>query len=122
VRPLGILFLAILLIGCGGKKPVSFKDQIQPILNNRCVKCHGTDVHRRNVVMTSYETFMNSRTASGKEPLVIPGNPAQSRLYILCATSQAHFRMPPDTSNITPLPPAELELLGKWIMQGAKDN
>ena len=122
MRPLGVLFISLIIVGCGGQKPVSYRDQIQPILNNRCIRCHGSEVHRRHVVVTSYEDFMNSRTTSGNEPLVIPGNPAQSRLYILCSTSQAHFRMPPDTSGITPLPANELELLGKWIMQGAKDN
>jgi hypothetical protein len=73
--------------------------------------------------MTSYKSFMSSHTISGKEPLVVPGSPYQSRLYILCETNQPHFRMPPDTSVSTaPLPPAELELLRHWIAEGAKDN
>ncbi len=65
---------------------------------------------------------MSSHTVSGKEPLVVPGNPYQSRLYILCETNQPHFRMPPDTSSVTPLPAAELDMLRHWITEGAKDN
>lgn len=121
MRPLVLLVLTLLLLGCG-HKTVSFREQIQPILNNRCIRCHGGEATRRQVVLTSYESVFSSRSFSGKDPLVIPGSPAASRLYILCATAQSHFRMPPDTSNITPLPPNELELLGKWIMQGAKNN
>jgi hypothetical protein len=116
-----ILILAVIVVGCG-RKPVSYKEQIQPIFNARCIQCHGTDVSRGKIILASYTGFMNSHTVSGKEPLVIPGSPYQSRLYILCETHQSHFRMPPDTSNLTPLPAPELELLRHWITDGAKDN
>ena len=123
MRYVTILILAVLVAGCGKKQPVSFKEQIQPVLNARCTKCHGSAVARGKIVMTSYTSFMNSHTISGKEPLVVPGSPYQSRLYILCETNQPHFRMPPDTSvSTTPLPAAELELLRHWIAEGAKDN
>lgn len=116
-----LLMLATMLIGCG-QKQISYRDQVQPILNARCTKCHSTETRRVKIVLTSYADFMNSHTVSGKEPLVVPGSPYQSRLYILCSTNQAHFRMPPDTSNITPLPTEELDILRKWIIQGSKDN
>lgn len=121
MRYVPVLIIVILIAGCG-KKPVSFKEQIQPILNARCTQCHGTEVARGKIVMASYPSFMSSRTVSGKEPLVIPGSPYQSRLYILCETNQPHFRMPPDTSSVTPLPAGELDLLRHWILEGAKDN
>ena len=113
--------ILVFVAGCG-KKSVSFKEQIQPIFNARCVRCHGGDVARGKIVMTSYAAFMASHTVSGKEPLVIAGNPYESRLYILCSTNQPHFRMPPDTSAVTPLAPEELDLLRHWITEGAKDN
>jgi hypothetical protein len=119
--PTFLFILLILVAGCG-KKSVSFKDQIQPILTARCTQCHGTEISRGKINVSSYASFMNSKTVSGKEPLVIAGSPYQSRLYILCETNQPHFRMPPDTSSVTPLPPAELELLRHWISDGAKDN
>jgi uncharacterized membrane protein len=121
VRPLAVVLLGLTLFGCA-RKPVSFHEQIQPILNSRCTKCHGTEARYGKIVLTSYDSLMYSRTISGKEPLAIAGSPAQSRMYILCATKQSHFRMPPDTSNVTPLPPSEMELLGKWISQGMKNN
>ena len=121
MRPVAILLLAVILVGCA-RKPVSFREQIQPILNSRCTKCHGTEARYGKIVLTSYDSLMSSRTKSGKEPLATAGSPGQSRMYILCATKQSHFRMLPDTSNVTPLPPAELELLGKWISQGMQNN
>jgi hypothetical protein len=121
VRRCVLIFLVFLFTGCG-QKPVSYREQIQPILNNRCVACHMTETRRMKVVLTSYDNVMNSRSVSGKEALVLPGSPYQSRLYILCSTDQAHFRMPPDTSKVTPLPTEELDLLRKWIIQGTKNN
>jgi hypothetical protein len=121
MRQIVVVFLTFFLLGCG-QKPVSYRGQIQTILNNRCVSCHGLEKPRGKVDLTSYESLMKARAFSGKEFLVVPGSPGQSKLYILCATSQAHFRMPPDTSTITPLPANELEVLGKWITQGAKND
>lgn len=124
MRATCILLLACIFLGCGqkGPQPVSFREQIQPILNNRCVRCHGAEKAIGKIALTSYENLMSSRTVSGKKPLVIPGNASESWLYILSATNQPHFRMPPDTSSITPLPKSELDILAKWIMQGAKND
>jgi len=124
MRALALLIVACLLLGCGQKtvKPVSFREQIQPTLNSQCVKCHGTELTRGKIVLTSYESLMHSRTFPGKKPLVIPQEPAKSWLYIVCATNQPHYRMPPDTSTVVALPKEQLQFLAKWIEEGAKDN
>ena len=116
-----IVLVSLLLFSCGPKS-VSYRTQIQPILTERCTRCHGEEVARGKILLTSYEALMSSRAVSGKAPLVIAGSPYQSRLYIVSSTNQAHFRMPPDTSTVVALSRDELELLVKWIMQGAKDN
>jgi len=118
------LLFAVLLFACGQKapEPVSFREKIQPVLNDRCARCHGTEKTFGKVVLTSYESVMSSRTHPGKKALVVPGTLSESWLYILCATDQPHYRMPPDTSKVTPLPKDELELMARWILQGAKNN
>ncbi len=122
MRKLSILLLAFLLCGCG-KKLVSYHDQVQPILDNHCTRCHSSEKHRGKVVLASYEALMNSHPAiAGKQSLVVPGSSKESRLFVLCATNQPHFRMPPDTSGMTPLPQPELEVVMKWINQGAMNN
>lgn len=118
-----IVAIALLLPGCGRKEqPVSFREQVQPVLQARCVSCHGADNAAGKIVLTSYESVMASRTVKGKQPIVVPENLPESWLYVLAGTDQPHFRMPPDTSRATPLPKGEVELLGKWITQGAKNN
>ncbi len=123
MRLLAIAILTVVLIGCSGQKPISYREQIQPILDKHCNQCHSEEVHRRKIVLASYGNIMTSKAAiTGGQPLVTPGDPTASRLYVLCATAQAKFRMPPDTSSLVPLSKSELELLVKWINQGAKDN
>lgn len=124
MRPLVLLIVACCVLGCGQKtvKPISYREQIQPILNSQCVKCHGMEVTRGKVVLTSYKSLMESRTFPGKKPLVVPQEPAKSWLYIVCATNQPHYRMPPDTSTVVALPKEQVQLLAKWIEEGAKDN
>jgi mono/diheme cytochrome c family protein len=121
MRAFGFLFLAIVFIGCS-KTPVSFKGQVQPILTQRCAECHGANNPPGKIVLTSYDSVMNARTIHGRKPLVIAGNPSESWLYMLARTDQPHFRMPPDTLGKKPLPEEEVQLIGKWIMQGARNN
>lgn len=124
MKNLTFLFLACVLSACGGcgSRNVSYREQIQPMLTERCVACHGTERARGKIVLTSYDHLMAARSVSGRAPLVTPGSPNESKLFILCATDQAHFRMPPDTSAVSPLAKQDLEHLRDWIKQGAKDN
>jgi uncharacterized membrane protein len=121
MRTLGIILLVLFLTGCS-KKPVSYRDDIQPILNDRCVTCHGPEKAATKVVLTSYEKLMGSQASKSKKSIVVAGNPSESWLYLRSGTEQPHFRMPPDSSTVTPLSAKEVELIGKWILQGAKNN
>ena len=119
-----ILLIAATLIGCGSKKPepVSFAGKIQPILNSRCVSCHSAERAEGNIILTSYPDLIASRILPGKKPIVIPGDHLKSWLFILSSTNQAHYRMPPDTSNQSLLPKEEIALIADWIKQGALNN
>ncbi len=122
MRLLTVVLVAFTLLSCHRDQAVSYKEQIQPILNAHCVRCHGGDHPSGKIDLTSYANLMTTRAkVSGRQPLIEPGSPSASRLYVLCATTQSHFRMPPDTSGVTPLPTEELKVLMRWISQGAKE-
>jgi hypothetical protein len=106
-------------MGCS--KDISYREQIQPILNQHCVACHNVDQPSGKIVLVSYDSLMHARTKA-KVLLVTPGDPKVSRLYILSATDQPHFQMPPDTSSFKRVSNDDLELIWKWIWQGAKNN
>jgi hypothetical protein len=94
------------------QEQLTFKD-IKPILDNRCVACHGSSYPGGELRLDSYAGLMKGGE-HGKA--VVPKNSAGSRLIkMLKGTVQP--RMPMDKP---PLPKAEIEKISKWIAQGAK--
>ena len=100
-----------------GDDTVDFVKDIQPILENNCVRCHheGKEKPKGGLMLSTREEAFKG----GKSGLVIvPGEPDKSSLYtstILPVTDDNH--MP---SEGDPLTKAQTELLRKWILQGAK--
>ena len=85
-----------------------FHRDIRPLLRNRCVKCHGPLKPAGNLNLS-----LPSALARGGEsgPAIVPGQPEESRLWQLVEREE----MPEGA----PLPPAEKELLKRWIAGGA---
>ncbi len=121
MRIAAIALLTLLLVGCG-RKTVSYQNDIQPVLNQRCTQCHSAQNPAANIVLTSYDSLMNAKVTKWKKPIVIAGNASESWLYLSCGTTQSHFRMPPDTLGLVALNEKEIDLIGRWIQQGAKNN
>jgi hypothetical protein len=94
---------------------VSFINDIAPILKEKCFGCHGAKNPKGKLDMTKYASF---RKGGSKDDPIVPGNPDESYLMtVLTATDKK--RMPPKESG-APLPPHQIELIGRWIQQGAK--
>lgn len=96
----------------GGNLPVSFGQDVLPILTSQCGSCHGG---QGGLWLTTFEQVMYGG-ASG--PAVVPGHPEQSRLY-LRLSSGAQPRMPLDAP---PLTRAEIDAIRSWIAEGAPKN
>jgi uncharacterized membrane protein len=100
--------------------PVSFKADVQPILQRRCVSCHtpgeqGTQIS--GLDLTAFDGVMKG-TKYG--PMVIPGNPDHSNLmWLLDWKASPQLRMPHGEQQ---LPEAERDKIRVWIRQGAKNN
>ncbi|MDX1616308.1 MAG: c-type cytochrome, partial [Candidatus Promineifilaceae bacterium] len=94
---------------------VSFSEDIMPIMEFRCIDCHGSD---GGWDAATYELFMNS---GDNAPVVIPGEPDNSLLVQkLKATHDEGDPMPPPP--IRPLSEAQIQLIVDWIAAGAPDN
>ena len=91
---------------------VSFADDVLPILQSRCLTCHGGDRIEGELVVGSYVELM---AGSKSGAVVLPGDAAGSLLYQLSASGE----MPRRGANLTPV---QLELLLLWINAGAQDN
>jgi hypothetical protein len=97
---------------------MSYKLDVKPILDSRCVACHspGGDGYKTSGLdLSTYEGLMKG-TKHG--PIVVPGEPLTSNLNVLIE-GRAQVRMP---HHERPLLVAQTEILREWVKQGAKNN
>ncbi|MBD0258121.1 MAG: DUF1553 domain-containing protein [Cytophagales bacterium] len=94
---------------------VDFNTQIKPILNKNCIACHG-GVKKAEGFSVLFRHEALAATKSGK-PAIIPGHAGDSEMIRRLTLQDPEQRMPLDAP---PLKEEEIELLRKWIDQGAK--
>ena len=90
-------------------------DSVQEILRQHCTSCHNEDQPRADLVLTSLDKIL-AGSASG--PVVVPGDPQASPLYLLAA----HLESPKMPPNKPRLSQRELSKLSKWISTGLSDE
>jgi hypothetical protein len=128
INRLLLVFPALALVGCG-QNEVSFSNDVQPIFETHCVRCHsGTaeGAKASQYVMTDYDGVM-SGTKYGQ--VVVPGSRLSSALYLVVAGKTApEIRMPPHNDESFAEGRGEMlsanmiETIGLWIDQGARNN
>jgi len=101
---------------------VSYKNDIQPILNDYCVDCHNSDVKRGNLNFENYDSMMASRYLKRNYPVVITKDPSMSRLYLVVRSNKSSIRMPPEFLGYDRLSDSDIETIRVWIAHGAKNN
>jgi mono/diheme cytochrome c family protein len=94
----------------GAEQPVSFGQDIQPLLSKRCFACHGPDGEEGLVRFDKRDELVEQRA-------VVPGKPEESELLARVTSTDPHERMPPKGD---PLSAAEVDRLRRWIAEGAK--
>ena len=92
----------------------TFNSIHEQILLPKCVGCHSPGQAAKRVPLNTREDLINS-----PRDLVIPGNPAESGLF-LAVTRTDQKRMPPATVSIEPLLKKEVEVIRQWILEGAQ--
>jgi Protein of unknown function (DUF1549)/Protein of unknown function (DUF1553)/Planctomycete cytochrome C len=97
------------------QKPVDFSRDIQPILNQNCVACHG-GVRQKNGVSFIFREEALGTGKSGRRTIV-PGNPGASEFMARLTSTDAEARMP---YHGPPLSPQQIDLFRRWIKEGAK--
>lgn len=98
-------------------KAVDFNRDILPILSDNCFTCHGPDEGQRmaNLRLDTQEGVFADR---GGYRVVVPGKSGESKLYQKISATDLAMRMPPASSNRT-LMSAQIELIRRWIDEGA---
>lgn len=94
---------------------VDFSADIKPILNKNCITCHG-GVKKSGGFSLLFEEEAFADTESG-EPAIIPGNAAASSFIQRLTEKDPELRMPYKKPQLSK---EEIQLLTKWVDQGAK--
>ncbi len=110
-----ILIVAFLLQSCQNSDKVDFSTQIKPILNNKCITCHG-GVKKNGGFSLLFEEEVFAETESGK-PAIIPSDASGSELIRRLHEDDPELRMPYEKPKLSD---EEIDLLTRWIDQGAK--
>ncbi len=96
------------------KDELDFNAEVRPIINTKCISCHGGVKESGGFSLFSREDALKP-TKSGK-PAIIPGDPKGSEFMKRLTHHDPEERMP---YHADPLKPEEIEVLRKWIKQGA---
>jgi mono/diheme cytochrome c family protein len=84
----------------------SFSGDVFPILESRCVQCHGPSRTSGGVRLDSYDAVLT---------VVVPGDAADSLLVEVVVTGNMPRRGPKLLSS-------EIEVISAWVNAGAPDN
>ncbi len=97
------------------KGPVSFINDVAPILKENCFACHDAKKRKGKMDMTTFESF---RKGGDHDDPIAAGKPDESYILDLLKAKDAS-RMPPKDSGEA-LPAAKIAVLEQWIKEGAK--
>lgn len=115
---LGFVTLGVPEIG----QSVDYQEEIRPILNEKCFKCHSGPRAKGKLRMDDLENF--SKRIGGDDPAIVPGDPATSLLTIKAGLPREDGdAMPPPPARARgaePMTSVELNLVKQWITLGAK--
>ena len=112
------------LLACGSgtawgqadSRPVDFAAEVQPLLARRCYACHGPDQQEGSIRFDDRASLLG-QADSGAVPIV-PGDAQASELVRrVLASEDSGERMPPEGK---PLSDLEIQVLRRWIDQGAE--
>lgn len=101
---------------------ISYDFNVRPILSDKCYKCHGPDPSNRKAGLRldipdeAYKALKDNPNAH----ILVPGSPDMSELFRRVSTKDTSDIMPPVASNLKRLSPSEINIIAKWIKQGAR--
>jgi hypothetical protein len=101
-------------LGAEKPAPIDYNRDIRPLLANSCYTCHGPDEKKREEKLR-----LDVREVAIKKA-IIPGNADKSPLIKRLTTTDSDERMPPADSKKPALTDAQVELVRRWINEGAK--
>lgn len=110
-----IYLVLILTVACQSSAPIDYSTQVKPILNKRCISCHG-GVRKKGGFSLLFEEEAKAQLTSGAYA-IIPGDPGESEMIRRLRLTDEEERMPYHQEM---LPDEEVAILRRWIKEGAQ--
>ena len=92
---------------------INFELQIRPLLTKHCGGCHGAETQKSGLRLDAKSFALRGGDGGA---VIHPGKPENSSLIERITSDDPGLRMPPEGPA---LPAAEIELLRRWIANGA---
>ncbi|MCH2082958.1 MAG: DUF1553 domain-containing protein [Saprospiraceae bacterium] len=108
-------FLLFIFFNKSFEKKVDFNTEIKPILNQKCISCHGGVKQSAGLSMMTRSDLL--KAGESGYTAIVPGKPQESELFKRITHSDPDERMPFEGA---PLSKSEIKLFKNWINQGAK--
>ena len=112
--------LMVVLWASAAAAQVSFKEDVFPIIEIRCLECHqpdGAGYEASGLDMSTYEGLMKG-TKNG--PMITPGNAVDSNLLaVIDRRTSEEIWMPHQGKQLSK---CERQAFRFWVLQGAQDN
>lgn len=102
------------------KKGVTYANDIKPIFEKSCFKCHGPEKQKSKLRLDSLAAALKG---GENGPDIVPGKSAESTLVhnVAHIGDEDDYMPPPDNKDkIPPLNKEQIGLIRAWIDQGAK--
>ena len=112
-RPIILMLCWAVTLATTQADEIEFNRDIRPILSENCYHCHGPDDEAR-----SADLRLDTREGATEYAIVV-GDSEASEVFARVTSDDPDSIMPPPDSERS-LTKEQIELLGKWIDQGAK--
>src|ERR1019366_800387 len=112
---INVLTVVLCAFGADAADKVTYQDNILPLIQANCAKCHNEDKKKADLDLTSYQGTLKG---SGSGAVVVSGNLDSSKLW-KAITQTEDPTMPP---NQPPLADKDLDVFKNWIQGGLLEN
>ncbi len=119
---LTVISITILFTLCGRKGFYSYKEDVVPVLEDNCYECHKGNNPTGKINFENYDLLFKGKYIDKEWPVVVPGNSAESRLYLVVNSNNSGIRMPPENLGYDKLDKDEIKIIKEWIDAGSKNN
>ena len=99
-------------IGADNAPERHFLDRVKPLLDSRCISCHGTEKQKGGLRLDSRAAMIKGGESG---PAIVPGKPAESLLLKAVMHTKPELEMPPKEKLTT----NDVAVFERWIREGA---